>query len=357
MKRFSFLSSVLLPISCLFSNPSNFYNSTPSHEQQINYHNRPLIKINGKTISLVDVIKRLDMQILKNAPYILNDVQAKHQYYASNWRFAFNELVEQELVLLDAEALKFTISEGDIREDLESSLGSNLISKLDLIGVTLEEAKKMTENEMIVRQMLWFKAYSKALQAVTPEAIKLAYTEALIKEQLNQKEQWCYQVLTVKCKDPHKAEKVANEAYQLLQNSSVMASIPDVLKNTIGAKSVNPDFEVTISKDIVVDNQSVSKAHFEILSSLHENEYSKPICQQLKNSKETVQRIFHLKNHTKQEVKKFEELASTIKDKLTQASADKEKKIYIDILKEKYLVTDQEITEVIPKDYDPFALI
>ena len=330
---------------------------TPSAYElpQINYHNRLLIKVNGKTISLVDVIKKMDFQMLQYAPQFLNETESRYQYYASNWRKTFQEILEQELVLLDAEALKIAVSEADIREELERVIGNNLIIKLDQIGLTLEEAKKMTESEMIVRQMLWYKAYSKALQAVTPELIKTAYTDIVKQDKLKQKEQWCYQVLTVKSNDISKSEKAATEAFTLLNKpDSIMASIPTALKSQLQQAD---DIEFTISKDLIVDSQSISKAHFEVLSQLKENEYSKPILQTSKNGQESTHKIFHLKEHSVEKTKPFEQMATSIKDKLTQISADKEKRIYIESLKDKFMISDNELNDVMPKEYEPFALL
>ena len=354
MKYFSILASLLLTSNLTYGDFSQ-YPTIQEQPKTIHFHNRPLIKINGKTISLVDVVKKLDMQLLKNAPHVLSDLPSKHHYYSTNWRMAFNELIEQEMIKLDSEQLKFSISEADIRTELDSTIGLNLISKLDSIGITLEEAKQMVESEMMVRQMLWMKAYSKALQTVTPEIIKNTYAEVVKKDLLKQKEVWCYQVLTIKAKNPDKEKEVAQKAYTLLNSSdSIMTNVVDVLKTQLQSQQ---DFEVSISKDITVDSHSVSASHHEILTALKENEYSQPIFQTVRNSKEGVHKIYHLKNHTVESPQTFEQIAPNIKDKLIQMAADKEKTIYIESLKQKFFVTDAEVNDVAPKDYDPFILL
>ncbi len=355
MNRSFIFSLLLIPGAFLAGDLS--YNYQPVESvKQINYHNRPLIKINSKTISLVDVLKRMDYQILRQAPNILEDAEARYHYYSQNWRAAFNDLIEQELILIDSEPLKIAISESDIRSELENSFGINLILKLDKIGITLEEAKKMAEKDIIVRQMLWFKAYSKAFQVITPELIKTAYADNLKKELLNQKEEWCYQILTVKSKDLEKGEKIAEQAYSLLRRpDSILANIPEILKSTLS--NISTDIDIAVSKEMVVDSQSISATHHEVLSQLTENQYSRPICQQLRNSKESVHRIFYLKKHSKQQPQTFDQLAPVIKEKLLQFAADKEKKQYVDSLKLKFSISEHEISEVIPKDYEPFALI
>lgn len=356
MKRSFIISLFILPHLTIFAQPSSFFDAKEI-SQQINYHNRPLIKVNGKTISLVDVIKKMDLQILKNSPHLIDDVNSKHQYYSANWRNTFNELVENELILIDSEPLKFAISEADIREELETTLGNNLISKLDQIGMTLIEAKKITENDLIIRQMLWFKAYSKAVQGVTPEMIKSTYTELVKRDSMKKKEQWCYQVLTVKCIDQEKGLKIAEDAYNLMnEKTSIIADIPSILKTSLSSQE-QKNYEITLSKELTVDSSAVSKTHFDVLSNLQVNEISKPLYQKTRNNNESVHRIFILKDHTKESVQAFEVLATEIKDKLIQMAAEKEKKSYVDTLKQRFFVTDAEIQEVIPKEYEPFALL
>lgn len=355
MKKFSFFIYLALPVY-LASLETDSQFKEIEVQQTVNFHNRPLIKVNNKTISMVDVIKRLDMQLLKQAPHILNNESNKLQYYNANWRSTFLELVEQQLVLLDSEQMKFSISEGDIREELDTTIGNNLISKLDSIGVNVEEAREMVETDMKFRQMLWFKAYSKAMQAVTPEMIKETYAEVVKRDLLKQKEQWCYQVLTVKAKDSAKSDFIANEAYQLLSSSnSIISNIPEILKTTFS--NISTDYDITVSKDIVVDSNSIASQHYDILKTLKENEYSKPITQQIKNSKEPVQRIYYLKNHSKEELPTFDKISSNLKDKLIQMNAEHEKKIYIDALKAKYFVSDFDLQEAAPKDFDPFLVL
>jgi hypothetical protein len=322
---------------------------------EIAYSNRPLITINGKTLSLVDVIKKMDFQLLQYAPQVLDNPESRFEYYNQNWRRVYAELVEMELVMIDAEPLKIGISEADIRMELES-LGPQLIIKLDSIGLTLNEAKAMVENDMIMRQMLWYKAYSKALQVITPESIKIAYNDYFKEETLKQKEHWCYQVLTIKSKDSAKGEKAAWAAHTLLsKEGSIMAAIPDALKKTL--QSSSDDVELTLSKDLRVDSHSISKQHHEILCQLQPHEYSQPVVQLAKNQGEEVRKIFYLKEHSIDAVKTFQDMASSLKDKLTQIAAEKERKNYIESLKKKLLLSDAEIFESISKEEEPFALL
>jgi hypothetical protein len=342
--------------STLLADVAPFQAQHELKQPQINFHNRPLIKVNGRTISLIDVIKKMDLFLLSHYPQALDDPASMHQYYTTHWKQTFTEMVESELIVLDSEALKITISEADIREELETTIGGHLIAKLDKINLSLEEVKTITEKDLIVKQMTWFKAYSKAMQSVTPEMIKIAYQETVKKEQTNQKEEWCYQVLTVKSPDIKKSESAAKSVYTILTTREAsMQNAPQILK--VSHQEAAQDVEVLTSKEMIVDSLSISKQHQDILSKLSVDQYSEPVLQQVRNSNESVYRIFHLKRHSKVEPRTFDQLATGLKDKLTQIAAEKEKKVYVEGLKKRYHITEQDLYAETPKDYEPFALL
>ncbi len=93
--------------------------SAPQQEHEIVIHNRPLARVNGKTISLMDVVERMDMIILSRHPEAFHDKPLLIQYYNSSWKANLEEMINNELILADAEDKEMEISEGDIRKKLE----------------------------------------------------------------------------------------------------------------------------------------------------------------------------------------------------------------------------------------------
>ncbi|MBI5273978.1 MAG: hypothetical protein HY860_02860 [Chlamydiales bacterium] len=341
MLRFLLLTTCAL---CICAMPTAF-----TKEMDLIIHNRPLATVNSKMITLIDVVKQLDTEICLHDPTLYSDNTLRYQYFQSNWQRVLQDLIEQELILADYEHKKlFEVSEGDVREEMQSRFGPNMMGKLDQIHLTHEEAKKMIENEMIVRQMLWYKAYSKAMHHITPEAIKMAYQAFL--EQFPPKETWKYQTLSIKGSDKESCAKLAEKAFQLcLEQQMTFTQAAEELKKT------DPVFSVTVSNDLEVEHKNLSTQHQSILMQLKEGMISTPITQNTKNN-ESVVRLFYLKEHKKDQPQSLEQMGEKLKNSLMQKAADIQKNDYINKLKSNYGFNENEEKNLISSDYQPFGL-
>jgi len=251
LRNFIFTSSLLLATgisSHLLAQPA------------VQINNRPLAKVNEKTITLLDVVKLLDAEIRQYNPEVLSDPTAKYQYYTSQWQRGLEDLIEQELILNEYEEKKlFEISEGDIREEMQRRFGPNIIQSLDLIQMSYEEAKKMVHNELILRQMLWFKAYSKAMNYITPDAVRIAY-QAFI-SQSPPKETWKYRMVTLKGTDMELCKKAAEATYDLFSESK--KPLPEII-DEVGKAYQN--ISLSLSNEYDVEHKNLSPAHQSILT-------------------------------------------------------------------------------------------
>jgi len=97
----------------------------PSHhrEPQLTINNHPLAKINGKVLSLIDVVKKMDLFLYEYDPNMKLSVAERAQFYSSRWNETLEELICNELMLLDAEQKKIEVSDGEVREELENRVG------------------------------------------------------------------------------------------------------------------------------------------------------------------------------------------------------------------------------------------
>jgi len=110
MKRFYtsifFFSIFLFPLSgeVAFDHPT-FLDSTSTlqNEPRLLINNRPLAKINGKVISLFDVIKKMDLFLFDYSPEYTPTVVERYQFYSSRWESTLEDMIADELVLIDAE--------------------------------------------------------------------------------------------------------------------------------------------------------------------------------------------------------------------------------------------------------------
>ncbi|HPE85389.1 MAG TPA: SurA N-terminal domain-containing protein, partial [Chlamydiales bacterium] len=99
-------------------------------EPSMAIHNRPLIKVNGRTISVIDVMKKMNAFIYQNYPHAINNKAMLYQFYSGNWRSTLDEMINSELMLLEAEAKEIKVSDADVREKVEERYGPNVMEKL-----------------------------------------------------------------------------------------------------------------------------------------------------------------------------------------------------------------------------------
>src|SRR3989339_565270 len=165
MKKYTLIAcfSFLVLSSSAYADPSPFLQD---HQQQLVIQNRILTKVQNKTISVLDVVKKMDVFFSKQYPQYANSPAAKYQYFSSQWKDMLLQMVDHELILADAEKLDLKITDSEIRETLHDKFGPNLMESLDSLGLSYEEAKTMIHSEIVVQRMTWFKVHSKALNAV-----------------------------------------------------------------------------------------------------------------------------------------------------------------------------------------------
>lgn len=301
----------------------------------------------------MDVVKKMDILIFEHFPEIRNSPIKLFQFYSSQWKYTLDDMVYNELTLLDGETKEVKVSDGDVREEMEKRFGPNIISNLSKLNLKYEEVRLMVHDELLVRQLQGMKVYSKAQMSVTPAVIKTEYLSYL--KNNPSKEEWTYQVLSVRGKDEKSCKNIISQVSSSLRLSSTKLShliedlktLPDVQNKTVA---------INLSKDFVVDKKSLSEEHKLVLASLKENEYSLPIAQVSKADQTHVYRIFHLKSHTVSETPSFEKMASELENTLLGQIAQKEKDAYKKRLLKKFGFEENYLIDIATDDYQPFAL-
>ncbi|MCF7851903.1 MAG: hypothetical protein K9M07_01530 [Simkaniaceae bacterium] len=338
------------PLAATSPNSRSFLSM--SEESQIIINNRPLARVNGKTFSLMDVVTKMNIFLETNYPQIFEDKMALFQFYKNNWESQLKELVENELILADADE-KIEVTEAEIRQEMQERYGTNMLAHLDALNMTLEDAKERIKNEVIIRKMTWFKAYSKAVQQITPGLIKESYQSHL--SQFQGKENWIYDVLTLRGKNESAMEELANLAHTLLDESHL--SLDDVVKQINStAQEKQCDIIASVSLDNNGESKKIAQQHLDILSQLNIGAVSQPVKQGTRSGG-MVQRIFKLKSHEKDVPEPFEKLASHFHDRLTEFQASKERSTYIENLKAKFHYAEDEEHFKLPDSYEPFILL
>ncbi len=331
----------------------------PGDKKQIVVNNRILTQVNGRNISVLDVMKKMDLFLDKNYPELKNSPVQRFQFYNSQWRSFLTQLVQIELILADSESQKdekFKVSEADIRQQIQERFQPNVMVALERIGMNYEEAKKMIHDEMLMDRMMARFVQTKAYFAVTPRAVESAYSAFATANP--PKEEYIYQVVTVRAPDEKMGEQVAEKAYQLtLASNENLPLLPQKMKekeliNITGKANV----DLNVSQEYKLDLSQLSESHKEVLLSLKPGETSPPIAQTSRKDNKTVYRIFHLKDTQKSETQPFELLQNKLRHKLLEHTYDIELDAYMKKLFKTYNYDPKEVDKKLPPQFQPFAI-
>lgn len=316
-------------------------------EPSLHFNNRPLAKINGKTISLIDVINKMDLALFDYNPEFLNSTVARYKFYIQSWKQTLEDMINTEMILLEGEEKELKATDGEIREAMLERFGPSIIASLEMIRLTYEDAREMIRKELIVEQLIGVKVHTKAMQAVTPQVIRKGYEEYLAKHLSEEK--WTYDVLSIRGKHKEGCEKIGQMAYTLLHNHE--KGLEEVAKEL-----QEEGIQVTLAADLTSDRKSLSKDHQEILKTLTPNSFSKPLTQVSRFDQNTVVRVFHLKSHQTPPPASFEELYEKIRHSLLNVKFSEEKKLYMQALTKRFGFDQHDPRLPLPENYTPFVL-
>jgi hypothetical protein len=286
----------------------------------------------------------MDFFLQKYYPQYAQSKMARFQFYSAQWREYLAQMIDQELMLTDAEKLEVKVTDAEVREELMTRFGPNVMPVLDQMGLTYDEARKMIQDEMIVQRMIWFRVNSKALCKINSTDIKEAYKQFC--EKNPELEEWQYQLLSIRSASKEAGVALAARAFELLQSKFEPEKVIEQLASS----------EATLSPEIQADEKSLSTSHKEVLKTLSENAFSAPIAQVSRTDNSVVHRIFYLKKHTKKVLPPFKKMADQLKDQLLQEAASKESTQYLAKLRDRLGYDEKQMTETLPKDFQPFAV-
>jgi len=339
--------SYALSSMCVYADSQLFKNRVATH---IEMNNRVLANVNGKPISVYDVMKKMDVLFYQQFPQFASSTEARHQYYQMNWKRVLQELIDMELIRADAEELNLPVSHGDIRQEMETMFGPNIIGTLDKMGLSMDEAAELVKGDVLLRRMVYLRVRSKAENRVTPQAIHDAY-ETYAKENAIPAE-WTYRVVSIRDKDEKRGAEAAQLAYKLLASDQVpLESLQDNLQRSGIKKS-----KVAISDAQTHNQKEINPKYYEVLKDMTKAAYSTPSEQKSRSGKGKVYRIFYLLDYKEGGEVPFSEVENNIKNQLMNKAMDIETIAYIKRLREHFHVQDDDIMNRISDDFQPFEL-
>ncbi|MEN9344341.1 MAG: hypothetical protein RLZZ453_1128 [Chlamydiota bacterium] len=340
MKRYLFLIFLAL----LSTSVSADFQEEP---QNLIIQNRVLTQVNGKTISVMDLVKRMDLFLHKQYPELADSPVARYQFFNAQWKTYLRQMVDTELMLIDAERLEIKVADAEVREEILTRFGPNVMPTLDKAGLSYEEVREMIHDEMIVQRIQWFRVNSKALTQVNSQDVRLAYKKYL--EKNPETDEWDYQVLSIRPSSSNPSADLLGFTSALIASSSSLQDLAEQLKK-------QENISVSLSDDMHANNQSLSSAHYQVLKSLKPGSYSQPIEQLSRSDGSLVYRVFYLKQHQVKKPLPFEKMAEELRNTLLSEVATKENTRYLLKLKQQLGYEDKYLLEGMAADFQPFAL-
>lgn len=330
---------------CLLASCGVFAAPIDVSDQKIAVQNSILTKVNGKTISIMDVKKKMDLAFHQSYPQFAGNSQARLQFYETSWRHFLTDMIDNELIISDALDKEIKVTDGEIREIMEERFGPNVMQTFDKIGLTYSETWKMLKDELIVQRMTWWFIQSKAMGSVTPQDIRQAYR--LYLEENPPFTEWKYRVISLRVDQPN--DPLSEEIYQLLSKSG---EPPEVLSESL-KKLEMPGVAIAVSKEFTANDKELSEIYRNSLTSLLPGSYSRPSMQISKVEKKTIYRIFYLINTNDHPASSFENMSQQLRNDLVQNAARETSKDYIAKLRKHYGFNSQ---MALPEDLHPFSV-
>ena len=326
-----------------------FGSQGPSH---IEINNRVIAVVNGKAITVYDLMKKLDVSFYKQFPQYADSIEAKFQFYQYNWKRTLQDLMDKELILADAEEVKLPISTGDIREEMETLFGPDIISNLDRVGLTYEDAQEIVQSDLLLKRMLGMRVNLKSMRKVTPQAIGHAYEE-FAKNNIRPQE-WDYNIISVRHTDPVKGAEIANIIHQLVAKENTPFN---EVKERIKAIGLFDDsLKINISEKFHHNEKEVSESYKNILTEMSPNSFTDPLVHLERDGKSKIFRIFYLEDAVAGGPIPFVEVENKLIEQIRNKVLDEETDNYLNRLRSHFHIDEKEIISKLPEDFEPFKL-
>ena len=324
--------------------------SSKQETYEVVFHNKPLAKVHGKVFSVMDVKKKMDLILHEHQPETLTSNLLLYQFYAQNWRTILQDMIDNELMKMEAEDLKININDGDIHEEMNKRFGPSIATKIDLLGLSYDEAKELVREDIIVRNMAWFRIWSKVVQNVTPEMIKSEYEVQLAKLPAN--DQWIYKVASLR--GDNEAGMIAQKAYELLKYAGE-TSLDQSNVLQINENLPSPAF-LNISDPITISSKDLSPEVLKVLESTPSQTFSSPTPQKSRSDGATVYRMFYVMDHKEDPPPSFEALSLNIRNILMEKLGSSQKEEYLTKLRKRYCYETLVVKNMFPANYQPFMI-
>lgn len=307
--------------------------------------NRVLATVRGEAITVVDVAKKLDMIFYQQFAQYRGQNEVRYQFYQANWRKALDELIERKLAILLAEEKQITLSNGDVREELEALYGPNVLLALHEENISLDEAQQMLREDLLYRRVLAYFVQVPIYSAITPSVLKKAYEEKAV--ELSSQKGWVWRSITLKGKNGAITEKSADALYEKLSRREVK------LRDLVQQK--DDEVEISVSSQYRSHEKDISSSVASILKELPLATFSKPVSVSLKGGEGKGFRIYIVDDYIAPQVPQLFEMEGELRGEIALPEVlQKSQEFFTELRKQyhaKYTLLEKDLIAL-----EPFVL-
>ena len=314
----------------------------------ITVNNRVLATVHGKPISVIDVMKKLDLLFYRQYPEYIGSHEARYHFYMAHWQRVFNDLVDRELVVAEAEEKSFVVSNGDVREELEEIFGPDVMLNLDSAGLMLEDAWEMVKADILIRRMLYMQVHARVFPQITPKKIAEEYQKKIVGSGMS--EEYAWSTISVRSQEKEAAANIAEAAYNLVVNEKV--PLDELQKKLESAPCWNPQVSLSISPTFRQTLHNLTPQMRELFTMLAPGECSKPLLQTSKADQVPVMRLYVVHEKVAHTPPPLAEVESKLKEALTQELVAAGTQEYFARLRHHF----DSSPEAFPTSFKPFEL-
>ncbi|MCH9621237.1 MAG: hypothetical protein S4CHLAM20_06550 [Chlamydiia bacterium] len=309
--------------------------------------NRILSSVGEKSITVLDVKREMDRQLYRQDKKIFSNPEAVYSYYAQNWKHILQKMVNDEILLLEAEKSKYEVKSHDVNQKMKELYGDDQVDAFRFLSITPEQALQNSKKELISAHLSWYKIWSKAFLETTPGIIRKAY-ETHIAE-LPKKDEWTYQALYIKGKDQEVVDQTASNIASLLKDGGC-TNLSAILENI----NTPEDLKVGLSKDITLSSAQLSPNLLSVLENLEAGKMSEVISGKTQNAYSG--KVLHLKGFKKEPIPSYREMNAQIKDKMLNIKGGKIAHGYFEKLYKSYDIAGLYGMKLQSSNLTPFTL-
>lgn len=349
-----YFSFILTLFTFFMLNSSDLLPQDPSQGKVV-IKNRILAKVRDKSISVMDVVKQMDLIFKRSFPQYQTIPQARYEFYSSSWKQILDELVDKELVLFDSEDAKIEISSGEIRQKLETQFGPNVVSTLNTLGIGFDEALQLTKQDLMMKRTIEARVQLKAFQKANTGALKNYYQTHI--DDFTQKAYLEYKVLSFRGFQKAKVEEAAKLLHKKLTKNEISFENGSLEEYLERQKSKDSSVKFLLSELYETPVEELSEKYAKALKTIPEGGYTAALEQDNRSKREHLYRLFYLKKIHKESVTPFKKAEARIRNILVEQASQEYTKEYVERLRKQAKLGPNGLFQPLPENFEPFSFV